>query len=98
MTERISPAKRLLTLLAVLAGLSLLTARTLAEPIPGKQDRVVAQMVCEFLQRGHLNRPEIGDEVSRRLFRHFFKDLDPAKVYFLQSDIDEFKKQETELD
>jgi carboxyl-terminal processing protease len=80
MTERISPAKRFLTLLAVLAGLFLLTARTPAEPIPGKQDRLIAQMVCGFLQQGHLN------------------DLDPTKLYFLQSDVEEFKKQETELD
>jgi carboxyl-terminal processing protease len=98
MTERISPAKRLFALLALLAGLFFLTARTPAEPVAGKQDRLIAQMVCGFLQQGHLNRPEIGDEVSRRLFRHFLKDLDPAKLYFLQSDIDEFKKQETELD
>jgi carboxyl-terminal processing protease len=98
MTERIFPAKRYVTLLAVLAGLFLATARTPAEPIPSKQDRLIAQMVCGFLQQGHLNKPQIGDEVSRRLFRHFLKDLDPAKLYFLQSDIEEFKKQETELD
>jgi carboxyl-terminal processing protease len=98
MTERNFPAKRYFTLLAVLAGLFLALGRTPAEPIPSKQDRLIAQMVCGFLQQGHLNRPEIGDEVSRRIFRHFLKDLDPAKLYFLQSDIDEFKKQETDLD
>jgi carboxyl-terminal processing protease len=73
-------------------------APTPAEPKQSKQDPLVARMVCEFLKRGHLNRPEIGDDVSRRLFRRFLKDLDPAKLYFLKSDIDEFKKSETELD
>jgi carboxyl-terminal processing protease len=69
-----------------------------AQPIPGKDDRLVAQMVCEFLQEGHVTRPMIGDEISKRLFQRYLKDLDPGKVYFLKSDIDEFKKQETELD
>ena len=69
-----------------------------ADPVPGKDDKIVAQMVCEFLQEGHVTRPMLGEEISRRLFHRFLKDLDPGKVYFLKSDIDEFKKQETELD
>jgi carboxyl-terminal processing protease len=99
MTQRIRPVKPLVALLAAVAGLFLLTtARAPAEPKVAKQDQLVAQMVCEFLKQGHLSKPEIGDEVSRRLFRRFLKDIDPNKVYFLKSDIDEFKKSETELD
>ena len=69
-----------------------------ADPVPGKDDRLVAQMVCEILQEGHVTQPMIGDEISRRLFQRFLKDIDPSKTYFLKSDIDEFKKHETELD
>jgi carboxyl-terminal processing protease len=83
---------------ATLLGLFLIPFCVWAEPIPGKDDRLVAQMVCEFLQRGHVTRPTIGDEISKRLFHRFLKDLDPGKLYFLKNDIDEFKKQETELD
>jgi len=82
--------------LAVVFGFTPTTLR--AEPKPDRQDKVIAQLVCEYLQQGHLNKPEIGDEVSKRLFRRFIKAIDPAKLYFLKSDIDEFKKQETELD
>src|SRR5947209_16964583 len=69
-----------------------------AEPVPGKDDRLVSQMVCEILQNGHVTRPTIGDEISRRLFQRFLKDLDPGKLYFQKSDVDEFKQHETELD
>jgi carboxyl-terminal processing protease len=69
-----------------------------SEPVPGKQDRVVIQLVCNYLQQGHLSRPEIDDELSRRLFHRFLKDLDPTKLYFVKSDIDEFKKYEIQLD
>ncbi len=92
----ISQVKRLLPLLAVAAGLFLAT-RAPAEPVKDKEDALVARVVCQLLERGHLNHPEMSNEVSRRLFHHFLKDLDPAKLYFLQSDIDEFKKHETEL-
>jgi carboxyl-terminal processing protease len=98
MIERLQHVKRYVALSAVLAGLFLMPAPTPAEPKPAKQDPLVARMVCEYLKRGHLNRPAIDDELSRRLFRRFLKDLDPAKLYFLKSDIDEFKKFETELD
>jgi carboxyl-terminal processing protease len=98
MTQRAVQGNRYVALLAVMASLLLIPSPTPAEPKLAKQDRLVTQMVCEFLKRGHLTKPEIGDELSRRMFRHFLKDLDPAKVYFLKSDIDEFKKDETELD
>jgi carboxyl-terminal processing protease len=87
-----------LAALAALAAVLLAPFWVSAQPAPGKDDRLVATMVCEFLQQGHVTRPMIGDEISKRLFRRFLKDLDPGKVYFLNSDIDEFKKYETDLD
>jgi carboxyl-terminal processing protease len=98
MTQPICRVKRNLALLAAVAGLLWIALPLSAEPVPGKQDRLVAQMVCGFLQQGHLTRPEIGDELSRRLFHRFFKELDPGKIYFVKADIDEFKQYETKLD
>jgi carboxyl-terminal processing protease len=72
--------------------------RVSAEPVPGNDDRIVAQLVCEILQQGHVTAPKIDDEISRRLYRRFLKDLDPAKLYFQKNDIDAFKQHETELD
>jgi carboxyl-terminal processing protease len=98
MIERLQHVKRYIALLALLAGLFLMPAPTQAELKPAKQDQAVTKRVCEYLKYGHLNRPEIGDEVSCRLFRRFLKDLDPAKLYFLKEDVEEFKKCEKELD
>jgi carboxyl-terminal processing protease len=84
-------------LLALAAGLLLLPPGARAEPVPGKQDRVVVKLVCSFLHQVHLAKPEIDDELGKRLFHKFFKDLDPAKLYFLKSDVDEFKKEESAL-
>lgn len=94
MTVRKSQTQRTLALLAALLGLLLLPMRAPAEPVAGRQDRLVIQMVCEFLHRGHLVKPEINDEISKRLFQRFLKDLDPSKLYFLKSDVEDFKKLE----
>jgi carboxyl-terminal processing protease len=95
--------QRLLALRGRLALAALLTIlfappTLLAQPAAGKDDAVLAQLVCAILEQGHVSRPTIGDNISKRLFQRFFKDLDPSKLYFLKSDIDEFQKLETKLD
>jgi carboxyl-terminal processing protease len=98
MTQRIRRVSLRTALLVAVAGLLLVPARAPAEPVLGDQDPLVVKLVCHFLRVNHLARPKLDDELSRRLFSRFLKDLDPYKLYFLQSDIDEFKKQETKLD
>src|SRR5258708_38854837 len=98
MKQYLFPAKRTAALLVAVASLFLIVGRVSAEPTPGQKDRLVIELVCEFLHRYHLARPDIGDEISRRLFQRFTKDLDPSKLYFVKADIEEFKKYETELD
>jgi carboxyl-terminal processing protease len=98
MNDRLVRVRNWFAFLMAFAGMILVNARVSAEPTLTKEDPAVARMVCEFLKRGHLNKPEINDEVSKRLFAKFVKGLDPTKSYFLKSDIDEFKKHETDLD
>ncbi len=89
---------RRIAFVAIVAASFLLAGPAQAQPKPGGQDKLIAELVCGYLQKGHLNNPEINDEISRRLFSRFIKSLDPSKLYFLKSDIEEFKKQETDLD
>jgi carboxyl-terminal processing protease len=98
MTQHVSSARRVLVLLGAFAVSVFTLAQLPAEPVQGTNDALVAQVVCEILQQGHVTRPKIGDEVSKRLFQRFLKDLDPGKLYFLKSDVDELRKYETELD
>jgi carboxyl-terminal processing protease len=86
-----------LALLLTGAGLLIVVAALPAEPTPGKDDAMVVKTVCEYLQRVHLKRPEINEDISRRVFKHLLKDLDPTKGYFLKGDVEEFQKYETEL-
>lgn len=56
--------------------------------------KIVVQMIPQF----HVARKGVDDRVSSMLLDSFLKDLDPAKLYFLQSDIDEFSKFRLTLD
>ena len=65
---------------------------------PTAQDRQITLAVVSLLKRGHLTRHEVDDEKSERCLKGFLKTLDPMKLYFYQSDIDDFNQSATELD
>jgi len=65
---------------------------------PTSMDRHVAQTVSKLVTGSHLSQRPINDEISRRAFKLFLESLDPLKMYFHQSDVDEFKRFEVALD
>lgn len=85
----------------VLTGLCPLSSGTplRAEPVaPTARDRQIALTVASLLRRDHLLKHPIDDEVSQRCLKSFLKMLDPMKLYFVQSDVDEFTRHENDLD
>ena len=85
-----------LTLSVAMAGF--LTGSTEAQLAPQASDRNVTLAVTKLLERRHLARTDLNDEISQRAMKTFLKSLDPMKLYFLQSDIDSFMQNETKLD
>jgi carboxyl-terminal processing protease len=76
-----------------------LVATAVADPVaPTASDRQVTLAITSLLRREHLSRHAVDDEISERCLKGFLKALDPMKVYFYQSDADEFDKQRHELD
>ena len=65
---------------------------------PGPQEHRVSIIINDLLQRDHLLKKRLDDEVSQRAIKSFLKSLDPMKVYFYQSDIDEFMSEKNNLD
>jgi carboxyl-terminal processing protease len=58
----------------------------------------VARLVTKLMQSDHLSKHPMDNQISERAFELFAKSLDPMKVYFMQSDIDEFSISRLELD
>jgi len=46
----------------------------------------------------HYSPKTINDAYSKDVYKQYFELIDPAQKYFLQSDMDEFRKHETKLD
>jgi len=65
---------------------------------PKDHEKIISYSVARLMHQKHLSGRLVDDELSKRCMDSFLKSLDPMKVYFNQSDIDEFRKQETKLD
>ncbi len=61
-------------------------------------DGRTAQLVANMVSARHINHPAINDELSERLLKRYVDVWDSQKLYFLQSDIDEFEKYKDQLD
>jgi len=64
----------------------------------GANERLVSQFVWQAMERGHLSKRHVDDEISARAFDTYLKSLDPGKMYFRKSDISEFSALRTQLD
>jgi carboxyl-terminal processing protease len=89
-------ALRPLTLIAILALMAVVVGAQ--APVPTNEDQETARTVVDLLERGHMARPVIDDEIAEKWCNNFLKDLDPQKYYFLKADIEEFKKDAKKLD
>lgn len=96
MTSKLfSRALSRLTLALLLFVATTLVAQQLK---PEKADSDIARLVCQMIEREHMSRHRIDDEISSRLVDKFIKEFDPQKLYFLQSDVDDLHRFKTELD
>ena len=64
---------------------------------PTSGDRQIAISVTKLLKLEHLLRHPLDNEMAARWLKNFLKALDPRKMYFYQSDVDEFKLQQNNL-
>lgn len=65
---------------------------------PSNEHRRIALAVSKLMERQHLSRRKLDDEISRRCMKGFLKGLDPRKLFFYQGDIDEFMVNQNHLD
>src|SRR4051812_5220364 len=79
----------------VVAGLAILATGTAWAADLDK----IAVSVASLLQQGHYSRHKLDDEISKKLFDQYLRDLDANKLFFTQADVDMLRaKYETTLD
>ena len=75
-----------------------LAVRALEVDEPNAQDRQIVRTIAKRMKLFHLSNQDMDDEISKKGFQLYLKSLDPSKMYFYQSDIDEFGASADKLD
>jgi carboxyl-terminal processing protease len=63
-----------------------------------EKDKLLIELLTFVIEKGHYNPANIDDTFSKGVYKDYLNALDPSKRFFLQSDIDEFSKYETQID
>jgi carboxyl-terminal processing protease len=63
-----------------------------------EKDKVLLDLLSFVLDKGHYSPINFNDDMSKKAYDAYLKSIDPTKRFFLQSDIDEFKKYENQID
>lgn len=87
--------------MAALAALSVAIGPLAAEARPtnpSARDRQITLTVSMLMERQNLSGHRLDDTISQRCLDTFIKELDPLKLFFYQSDVDEFMKNRDHLD
>ncbi|WP_284652809.1 carboxy terminal-processing peptidase [Flavobacterium terrisoli] len=90
--------KILLVVLALsvgLLGFSLFPGKKASDP---EKDKLLIELLAFVIEKGHYNPATIDDTFSKGVYKDYLNALDPSKRFFLQSDIEEFAKYETQID
>ncbi len=89
----------LLIALANFAGAASFDADT-ALPVlkPTQQQSQAAHLAAEVLTRYHYKPQPLDDALSKKIFDRYLKTLDPDKLFFLKSDVEQFAALRTRLD
>jgi carboxyl-terminal processing protease len=84
-----------LTLSVALLGFSLFPSKKESDP---EKDKLLIELLTFVIEKGHYSPAAIDDNFSKGVYKDYLNALDPSKRFFLQSDIDEFAKYETQID
>jgi len=67
------------------------------EPNPEKEALLI-EILNYVVANGHYSPTKINDEFSKKVFKNYLNNIDPNKRFLTQTDVDNFKKFELEID
>lgn len=89
---------RIVRLFVVLLSTLIITGSSRAFFSNPEKDKLLIEVVTYVLQRGHFSPKDINDSFSKQVFENYIDGIDGQHRFFLQSDINNFKRYENDLD
>ena len=89
--------KKTLLLLTLFVTFSFYGAKPKKPSVQNNEIKIL-ELVLTNLKSKHVVSKKIDNDFSKKMFKTYLDSLDRNRLFFLQSDIDEFKKYETKLD
>ena len=65
---------------------------------PEIRHEAIGVLVAQFIQKSHYNNIKIDDELSSKALDLYIKNLDQNRMYFLESDLENFERYRYQLD
>ena len=87
--------KIILAVLAISATLWSFIPKREGDP---EKDKILLDLITFVIEKGHYNPVAMDDKFSKGVYKDYLNALDPSKRFFVQSDIDEFKTYELQID
>ncbi|MEO1618694.1 MAG: carboxy terminal-processing peptidase [Planctomycetota bacterium] len=69
-----------------------------APPQPSARDRRISRLISQLMPRYHVSTTKLDDMISKRALNLYLDRFDPLKLYFNQSDVDEFSNYSNQVD
>jgi carboxyl-terminal processing protease len=67
-------------------------------PLQGsKYDQSIAPLTAHILERSHYLHRKLDAEMTQRFLHRYFESLDPMRIHFFQSDLNQFEKYQDQL-
>lgn len=61
------------------------------------EDANISRVTAQLLMQSHYKQQPINEAVSSKLFDRYLETLDPLRLYFLESDVQEWEEQRTKI-
>ncbi len=92
--------KRNYKLILVVLGLSISLWSFIPkkETVDPNKDKTLLDLLTWVIEKGHYSPTDINDDFSKDIYKSYLEAIDPSKRFFIQSDINEFAKYETQID
>lgn len=62
------------------------------------KDKLLIEVITYVMERGHYDPKDINDDFSEHVFNSYIEGIDGQRRFFLQSDINNFRRFKTEID